>query len=204
VNKLRSVGLLAAGATVAVVLTPGSAVAGGAKSLLLGRANSTTRTTTVANTAGTPLALRAGHGKAPLTVNSGTRVANLNADRLDGHDSTSFASARGVTGIVAGDAPGDPATCPSGTVLTGGGGFADGGLLWSGVAFDDAGHVVKNSWQAIGYDSTDGKATAFAVCYSASGKAVPGAISAAQLRKLSTAPHGAAVRLAQAARAARP
>ena len=29
-------------------------------------------------------------GHAPFTVNSGTKVANLNADKLDGLDSTSF------------------------------------------------------------------------------------------------------------------
>ena len=42
--------------------------------------------------AATPLALFAAAGHPPLTVNSATKVANLNADKLDGFDSTQFAN----------------------------------------------------------------------------------------------------------------
>jgi hypothetical protein len=38
----------------------------------------------------TALGLNVASGHSPFTVNSGTKVANLNADRLDGLDSTSF------------------------------------------------------------------------------------------------------------------
>ena len=37
------------------------------------------------------------NGTAPFTVASGTKVANLNADKLDGHDDTYFATAAGLT-----------------------------------------------------------------------------------------------------------
>jgi hypothetical protein len=43
----------------------------------------------------TPLALNAGSGRPPMTVNSGARVTNLNADKLDGIDSGSFVQGRG-------------------------------------------------------------------------------------------------------------
>src|SRR5204863_4972279 len=38
----------------------------------------------------TALGLNVASGHAPFTVNSGTKVANLNADKLDGIDSTGF------------------------------------------------------------------------------------------------------------------
>jgi hypothetical protein len=44
----------------------------------------------------TPLALLAGAGRPPFTVNSQTRVANLNADKLDGIDSAGFVHGRGT------------------------------------------------------------------------------------------------------------
>lgn len=43
-------------------------------------------------TSATPLALFAAAGRPPFTVNSAAKVANLNADRLDGLDSTQFAN----------------------------------------------------------------------------------------------------------------
>jgi hypothetical protein len=43
----------------------------------------------------TPLALNAGSGRPPMTVNSGARVTNLNAEKLDGIDSGSFVQGRG-------------------------------------------------------------------------------------------------------------
>lgn len=45
---------------------------------------------TSTTTAATALGLNVASGHAPFTVNSGTKVANLNADSLDGLDSTSF------------------------------------------------------------------------------------------------------------------
>jgi hypothetical protein len=44
----------------------------------------------------TALGLNVASGHAPFTVNSGTKVANLNADKLDGIDSTGFVSSSGL------------------------------------------------------------------------------------------------------------
>jgi hypothetical protein len=44
----------------------------------------------------TPLSLLAAPAHAPMKVNSGVKVANLNADRLDGLDSTAFTPASAV------------------------------------------------------------------------------------------------------------
>jgi hypothetical protein len=48
-------------------------------------------TNTNPNAGATALGLNVASGHPPLTVNSGTKVANLNADKLDGLDSTAFA-----------------------------------------------------------------------------------------------------------------
>lgn len=52
------------------------------------------------NGAGPALDLQVEPGQAPMTVNSDTRVDNLNSDRLDGQDSTSFARAYARTVVV--------------------------------------------------------------------------------------------------------
>jgi hypothetical protein len=44
----------------------------------------------------TALGLNVASGHAPFTVNSGTKVANLNADKLDGIDSTGFVPSSGL------------------------------------------------------------------------------------------------------------
>src|SRR5690348_3393418 len=74
--------------------------------VILGKANSATSPTSLTSkntgaalnitqqstgTGATALALSAPAGKPPMTVSSGTKVANLNADKLDGIDSTAFA-----------------------------------------------------------------------------------------------------------------
>src|SRR5438874_2040424 len=46
-------------------------------------------------TGSTALKLTVKSGKAPFTVNSGTKVTNLNADRLDGIDSTGLVQGKG-------------------------------------------------------------------------------------------------------------
>jgi hypothetical protein len=59
--------------------------------LLLGKANSSKKATTIARTtAGPAFGFRSRAGSPPFSVNSGTRVNGLNADRLDGLDSTSL------------------------------------------------------------------------------------------------------------------
>ncbi|HEX3824961.1 MAG TPA: hypothetical protein VHV79_10905 [Mycobacteriales bacterium] len=65
-----------------VVSGIGVAVAATGGSLVLGHANTATATTTLSNSHGTPLSLKAKHGKPPLQVNSKTLVKNLNAARV--------------------------------------------------------------------------------------------------------------------------
>ena len=72
-KRMSTPAALAAGALVAVVLTPGSAVAATAKSVLLGRSNKATTTTVIAKSKGTPLALTAKNGSAPLKVTRAPR-----------------------------------------------------------------------------------------------------------------------------------
>jgi hypothetical protein len=64
------------------------------------RTNYETTATTLYNTGGTPLALKASSGHAPLAVNSKVKVPSLNSDLLDGLDSTSLQ--RRVSGTCTG------------------------------------------------------------------------------------------------------
>lgn len=84
----------------------GTAVAATGSTFLTGRSNTATTVTSLTNGAGTPLSLGARAGYAPLAVNSTTKVGRLNADLLDGLDSTSLQ--RRVTGV-----------CASGSAMTG-------------------------------------------------------------------------------------
>jgi hypothetical protein len=203
-KRISTPAALVAGALVAVALTPGSAVAASAKSVLLGRSNTASTTTSLSNTKGTPLALSAGKGQAPLKVNSSRTVTNLSADKLDGLSSGSFlrstgkaadadkldglssgsfARSTGKTGVVVASAVDRAARCPSGTVLTGGGGLALGSLslAYSGPDLTDQLEFVPSSWIAI---DPAGGALSWAVCYSPSGAAIKGAASTATLKKL--------------------
>lgn len=78
------------GAIVALTLGSGSAYAATGGNMFVGQANSAKKTTTVSNTKGTPLALNAKRGYAPLKVNSNKLVVLLNADQLDGVSAGSF------------------------------------------------------------------------------------------------------------------
>jgi hypothetical protein len=182
-KRVSTPAALAAGALIAVVLTPGSAVAATAKSVLLGRTNKATTTTVIANSKGTPLALTAKKGSAPLKVSSSTKVTGLNADQLDGLSSASFARSTGRTGVVMSATPGAAAKCPTGTILTGGGGLDEMGLLYSGPELSAAGNFVPNTWLAFGQSGTG---FSLATCYSPSGAAIPGAITSAQAKALAT------------------
>ena len=56
-------------------------------------------------TGASALALNVASGHAPFTTNSGTRVTNLNADKIDGIDSTGFVkTAKPATGVLVGEA----------------------------------------------------------------------------------------------------
>jgi hypothetical protein len=199
--QLTRPSVFALGAITALTLGGGTAYAATGGTFVLGRANTATTTTTLTDSAGTPLALNAKAGSAPLTVNSAKTVTNLSADRLDGLSSTSFlrstgkaadaekvdgvngaslALTTGRSGVVQGsatDADGDVSTarCPAGTIATGGGGGAfdtAASLAYSGPDFDpDTGALIPGSWYA---EASTGGAVAYVICYNPRG-AVPGA-----------------------------
>lgn len=113
----------------------GTAVAATGSTFITGRSNSASSTTSLSNAGGTPLSLVARSGYAPLAVNSTTRVGRLNADLLDGLDSstlqrrTSASCAGAVRSIGANGAVGCvdlsglqhriTGTCPSGYAMAG-------------------------------------------------------------------------------------
>jgi hypothetical protein len=76
-------------------------------------------TNTSTGTGATALGLSVASGHPPFTVNSGTRVTNLNADKLDGIDSGGFVRGKGAH-IVSGriTTPIDTTCCPEHTFLT--------------------------------------------------------------------------------------
>lgn len=103
-STTRTLSLTAAGVVAGMALT-GTAVAATGGSFLLGRSNTAGAATVLTATSGTALSLRTKASTTPpLAVSNGTKVANLNADRLDGLDSTALQ--RRVTG-----------TCPVGKAV---------------------------------------------------------------------------------------
>jgi hypothetical protein len=179
-----------AGALCMLVLGSGTAVAATGGKFILGHANSAAATSTLTNTKGTALSLKAPGTKAPLAVSNATKVTNLNADRVDGLSSESLARTAGRTGSirasgVALDLDDDgqddtfvaEADCPAGTKITGGGysDFTSTGAVLQADTLDapDQGYVV-----AVGVDETAGDSpddvTATAICYNPTG-AVAGA-----------------------------
>ncbi|HET9647915.1 MAG TPA: hypothetical protein VFP34_06750, partial [Microlunatus sp.] len=88
--KKRSTIIAVAAVACAFAAVPTVASASNGGSWILGRSNTESATTTVTNSGGTPLTLNSKSGTAPLAVNSGTKVTNLNADKLDGVSSESF------------------------------------------------------------------------------------------------------------------
>lgn len=174
---------IAAGALIAgIVLAPIAASASNGHAWLLGRSNYETATTTVTNSAGTPLSLKAKAGYAPLRVNSAKTVTNLSADRLDGLSSGSFlrstaaagfARTTGKTGIIIAPALDTMAKCPAHTIAVSGGGFAMGvsDYIWySGPGVDANFNPVANTWKAV----ADGSTISWVSCYSPTGAAIPG------------------------------
>ena len=158
---------------VTMMIVSGTAYAATGGNFLLGKSNSASTMTSLTNSAGTALSLNSKSGTAPLAVNSGTKVTNLNADSVDGVSSGSFSLKAGKTGIRIGDA-GDSdgfvntATCPSGTYATGGGGMTfeeNDELEYSGPDFGIDGDLIPNSWLAIASEGAVG----FVVCYNPRG-----------------------------------
>jgi hypothetical protein len=69
----------------------GSAYAATGGTFTLGHANYANKTTSLKNTASGPaLKVAAAKGTPPLAVSNGTKIANLNADKVDGLHSTAF------------------------------------------------------------------------------------------------------------------
>jgi hypothetical protein len=177
--KLNRASAFIAGGVTVLALGSGTAVAATGGSFLLGKSNTATTTTKLANSRGTALSLTSKTGTAPLAVNSETKVAHLNADRLDGLSSGSFARTKGQSGIIYGtltdsDGYDNTAECPTGTIATGGGGVTDehgDSLDYSGPITKEDGTLVPNSW---GVASVNEAALAWVVCYNPRG-AVPGA-----------------------------
>jgi hypothetical protein len=85
------------------------------------------------NSAATALDLQVEAGKTPMKVNSAAKVANLNADKLDGMDASQLGGLSGVTQVEQPGGVNDSvdtkttsATCPVGTVAIAGGGRTQG------------------------------------------------------------------------------
>jgi hypothetical protein len=173
------------GAIMALVIGSGTAYAATGGKFILGKSNTAGKTTTLTNKNGTALSLKSKAGSAPLKVNGSAKVANLNADQLDGLDSSKFALAAG--GVKAYDVPatglsldGDGldewfvavGQCPAGTVRTGGGATD---LTSTGFTVTNAPDTsTPNSWAvAVFVDQTAGEdpadVIASLVCYSPRG-----------------------------------
>jgi hypothetical protein len=98
--KIHGSAMFVAGVVSALVISGGGAVAYAANggTLILGKANTATKTTTLSS-AGTPLRLASGRA-APLAVNNTRKVVNLNADRLDGLSAESFLPTSAAAGFL--------------------------------------------------------------------------------------------------------
>jgi len=178
---MRKRTIITASAVLAVgfIAIPTAADAGNGRSWLLGRSNYESATTTVTNSTGTPLSLKAKTGYAPLKVNSSKTVTNLSADTVDGVHASSLARSTAKSGVVFHDGTldGVGAKCPSGTIATGGGGYDPlGWTIWySGPDFTTAGTIIPNSWVAI--DENGYALVSFANCVNVMGGGINGAVT---------------------------
>lgn len=181
-----SLSSFAAGAVAALVLGSSAAYAATGGNFILGKSNSAGTTTVLSSGHGPALALKAS-GPA-LKVSNTSKVANLNADSLDGLSSSAFARTAGRTGAY--DATGAfydadkngvndtiiaSASCPAGTQRTGGGAMD---LTTSGIVFANI-PDTGNAWTvAVSISETTTEdptnVTASVVCYNPNGS-LPGA-----------------------------
>jgi hypothetical protein len=177
------------GAVMALVIGSGTAYAATGGKFILGKSNTAGKTTKLTNPNGSALALYSKSGTPSLKVNRTTKVPNLNSDRLDGLDQSSFARAAGQTNSVSGvgelldltlPADGTPdiiaafATCPAGTRLTGGGGddFTSDGVMWTTSPASRTTWVVSTTSATLTAENAE-NLIAYAQCYNPRG-AVPG------------------------------
>jgi hypothetical protein len=179
-----------AGALCMLVLGSGTAVAATGGKFILGHANSAAATSTLSNTKGTALSLKAPSTKAPLAVSNATKVTNLNSDKVDGLSSESLARTAGKTGSIhasgvlldidnngQNDTIVAEADCPAGTKITGGGysDYTASGVVLQADTLDAPG---QGYLVAVGIDETATESpddvTVTAICYNPTG-AVAGA-----------------------------
>jgi hypothetical protein len=113
----------------------------------------------------------------PLAVNSSTKVANLNADKVDGLDASQLGGLSGVTQVEQ-DGVSDSidfkvtrATCPVGTVATGGGGRIIGQATVAAIHESRRDFSDPRTWQVGAHEHgsvTDSwELDAFAICAAA-------------------------------------
>jgi hypothetical protein len=88
-------GAFVVGVIAAMVIGSGTAYAANGGTLKLGHRNQATKPTTLKNSKGTALKLTSKAGTAPFAVSSGTKVANLNSDKIDGLSGEQFLRSTG-------------------------------------------------------------------------------------------------------------
>jgi hypothetical protein len=100
-RHLKSVLIVLGAVTILVVAANAVALAATGQALLLGKGNTASTATGITrSTSGSVLALHAKSASdAPLSVDSGGKVTNLNADRLDGLDSATLKNSTRQYGI---------------------------------------------------------------------------------------------------------
>jgi hypothetical protein len=92
-----------------LVALSGGAYAATGGSLILGRSNSASSLTEVSNPRGTAFSFRSKSGRAPFTVNANSvKVSSLNADKVDGLDSTQLQGQTGPAGPAGPQGPQGP------------------------------------------------------------------------------------------------
>ena len=187
--NIRTTTAFAAGAVVALVLGTGTAYAANGGHFVLGGNNYESREASLNNSAGTALTLRSKSGTPSLKVNQTTKVPSLNADLLDGVNSSSLVRTTTQLGTITApgflydnQTPGDPsddlivavAECPTGSQVMGGGAddaSEDGLLISSFPDFDP--DTETDLWVAISSATPTqvnaDAVTAFARCWKPSG-----------------------------------
>jgi hypothetical protein len=113
----------------------------------------------------------------PLAVNSSTKVANLNADKVDGLSASQLGGLSGVTQVEqAGvsdsiDFKVTRATCPEGTVATGGGGRISGTTTVAAIHESRRDFSDPRTWQVGAHEhgsvNNSWELDAFAICATA-------------------------------------
>ncbi|BEP13823.1 hypothetical protein acdb102_21340 [Acidothermaceae bacterium B102] len=110
-------GSFVTGVVVTLMVGGGTAMATGGAPVLLGVNNHARTTTGLSDSAGTPLSLTAKKGSPPLKVSNDVKVKHLDADLLDGRDSSDFLGSSG-TATNSARLGGQPASAYLGSTAT--------------------------------------------------------------------------------------